>query len=162
MKKFQGRQGGFVFRCVLALVLFFSTAPAYSVELITAEDPMVILETIRGFGSAELKKDSEGDPMISGRVEGTKFGVYFYGCQRGKDCDDIQFIAYFMDPKVPLSEINDYNMKKRFGKVAIDGDGDLRVSMTVNLDYGVSRANFEDTVVFWTLVLGAAKKHFAK
>lgn len=138
-----------------------STASASATELITAEDPEVILAIIKGFGSGRLKKDSEGDPMIIGMVEGIKFGISFYGCKKGSDCDDVQFVAYFTDASLSLQKINDYNMRTRFGKVAIDGDGDLKVSMTVNLDYGVTRKNFEDTVTFWTLVLKQAKEHFS-
>ncbi|MGT2467953.1 hypothetical protein ACVOMV_28700 [Mesorhizobium atlanticum] len=45
-----------------------------------------MLNIARGFGSARMGKDDNGDPMIYGRVEGVKYVIYFYGCEDHENC----------------------------------------------------------------------------
>ncbi len=47
----------------------------------------------------------------------------------------------------------DWNREKRFGKAYLDGDGNATVDMSVNLHGGVTRANLDDTIDWWRLVL---------
>lgn len=123
-------------------------------ELIDATKPEAILNIAKGFGSAKLSKDSEGDPLITGRIRGTRYGIYFYGCDsEGADCDDIQFNAAWSNVKVSLEAINQWNAQKRYGKAFIDSEGDPVIQMTVNLDYGVSESNLDDTFNWWTKAL---------
>ena len=85
-----------VFTCIAAI-------PVYAGDLISAEDPDGILGIARGFGGANLEKDGAGDPLIVGRIDGTKYGVYFFGCSDGKNCSTIQFSAGWsgeMDPEI--------------------------------------------------------------
>ena len=63
--------------------------------LIDATMPDKILEIAKGFGTASLDKDNVGDPRITGRIDGQKYTIHFYGCLNGKDCDDIQFYTYW-------------------------------------------------------------------
>ena len=127
---------------------------AFAEELIDAKKPEAILNIAKGFGSAKLGKDSEGDPLITGRIKGTRYGIYFYGCNsEGEDCDDIQFNAAWSGVKVSLKAVNRWNAKKRYGKAFIDSEGDPVIQMTVNLDYGVSADNLDDTFNWWTKAL---------
>ncbi len=57
-----------------------------------------------------------------------------------------------------MEEINAWNRDKRFGKAYLDDDGDPALEMNVNLRYGVSRKNFDDTVDFWRIVLKTFKE----
>lgn len=141
--------------CAIAgsLALLMAAPIANAEQLITAQDPEVILEVAKGFGSANLDQDSSGDPRITGRIEGVKYGITFYGCKSGKECDDVVFVAAWSDTDVSLNEVNGWNLKKKFGKAYIDGDGDPRLEMAVNLEYGVSKENFEDTFDWWTTAL---------
>lgn len=84
--------------------------------------------------------------------------MYFYGCAKGRECDDIQFSAGWSGPKVSLEKINEWNRDKRFGKAYIDSDGDPRLEMEVNLDYGVSAKNLEDSFNWWSKALKEFKK----
>ncbi len=123
-------------------------------ELIDAKNPQAILEIAKGFGSAKLGTDAEGDPLITGRIQGTKYGIYFYGCNsKGEDCDDIQFNAAWSGVKASLKDVNQWNAEKRYGKAYIDSEGDPVIQMTVNLDYGVSTGNFDDTFNWWSKAL---------
>ena len=127
---------------------------AAGAALLKGADPQAILDIVKGFGSSELGKDAKGDPRITGRMEGTKYTLVFYGCKANVDCKAVQFIAAWqLKDKLPLERMNIYNNERRFGKALLDKDGDPRVELDVNLAGGVTRANFEDTVDWWKATL---------
>ncbi|AWI79602.1 YbjN domain-containing protein [Parazoarcus communis] len=138
--------------------LLLACASPSLAAMIDATDPSRIYEIARGFGSAELGRDGQGDPRIVGRIDGTKYGIYFYGCRKGKDCDDIQFSAGWSGTKVSLEKINRWNLEKRYGKAYLDRDGDPRLEMVVNIDYGVSTRNLEDSFNWWTKAMESFKE----
>lgn len=121
--------------------------------LVDGTQPEEVLVIAKGFGLAELEKDDEGDPMITGRMQGIKYGVNFYGCVDNKACSTIQMTAFFDGEGVSVRNVNTWNTETRFGKAYIDEDGDAAIEMNVNLGYGVSRKNLEDTFDWWMLVL---------
>jgi hypothetical protein len=43
--------------------------------LITIADPDVVLDVAKGYGSANMDKDEDGNPKISGRLEGVKYVI---------------------------------------------------------------------------------------
>lgn len=146
---------------ICSSLLLGATAPAQA-ELVDATNPTRIYEMAKGFGSAELDKDGQGDPRVTGRIEGTKYGIYFYGCSNGRDCDDIQFSAGWSGAKVTLDDINRWNRQKRYGKAYLDRDGDPRLEMVVNIDYGVSAKNLEDSFSWWSKALKGFKEEILK
>lgn len=137
----------------LAATALLATAPVLSAPLVDATDPSEIVNLARGFGSANLDTDGEGDPMIIGRINGTKYAVYFYGCDDGRRCREIQFTAAWSGSDVTMSEINEWNVTTRYGKAYLDEDGDPNIEMTVNLYKGVTRENLEDTIDWWKLAM---------
>jgi hypothetical protein len=98
--------------------------------------------------------DSSGDPVLSSRVEGTGFKVFFYGCDGGQ-CESIQFsTAFDLDRPLTAAKVNEWNRDKRYGKAYIDDEGDPFIDMDVNLDFdGVGAKNFDDTIDLWRAVL---------
>ncbi|MBU2977103.1 YbjN domain-containing protein [Alteromonas sp. C1M14] len=135
-------------------VQMLSLAPeAHAADLITAEDPYEILNIAKGFGSANLKKDSSGDPMITGRIDGNKYGIFFYGCSDGRNCDEIQFVAAWSGVDASLSDVNEYNRLRKFGKAYLDSDGDPNLDMIINMDYGITVETLEDNFDWWTKII---------
>lgn len=121
-----------------------------------------ILEVAKGYGSAELEKDSYGDPRIRGRLSGRSYAVYFHGCKGGTNCTSIQF-HWGIDVKgVPLSKINEWNRTKRFGKAYLDSKGELNVELDVNMKGGLSKANLDDTFDFWKTVVTTFHQEFVE
>lgn len=121
--------------------------------LLDATMPYTILSIAKQYGPASIGKDGEGDPIIRGTIKDTKYIIYFYGCVDGKDCDDILFYAGWERRKDNISrtllEINKWNADTRYGKGYLDEEGDPCLEMVVNIDYGVSRKNLEDSFNWW-------------
>jgi hypothetical protein len=149
---------------VVAASLFacLAATPVYAAKLISAEDPDVILAMANAHGSASLTTDSEGDPKIVGTIDGTRYSILFYGCSNGTDCDDIQFTAAWGGYRVPMRDINAWNRDMRYGKAYLDDENDPVLEMTVNIDYGVSKRNLDDTFNWWSVALDGFKSNVLK
>lgn len=144
---------------IAAAALAAGAAHASDTSLVSAADVDQLVNVAKGFGFAELKKDHTGDPKISGMIEGTRYVVLFYGCDdQHKTCKDIQFDAAWSGTKVTAAKVADWNLHKRFGKAFLDSDGDPHVQMDVNLHYGVSEHNLEDTFDWWRVTMKMFKK----
>lgn len=131
------------------------TAAQSDTSLVSAADPDKVFEIAKNFGTAALDKDDTTDmPVIMGRVDGTKYGLYFYGCQRGRDCTYVQFNAAWSGKHRATSErINAWHRTSRFGKAFIADNNTTVMQMSINLDNGVTRKNFEDTFEWWAQIL---------
>jgi hypothetical protein len=143
---------------LLALVLSAgptaAAAPTSCTNIVDGSDPSRIFHLARGHGSAEIGTDNRGDPKIDGRMHGVRYQIYFYGCKNGEQCTSVQFRAGFTQKvKQTIERINEWNVGKRFGKAAIDKDGDATIEMNVSLRGGVCSTNFDETVGWWSTVL---------
>ena len=129
-------------------------------DLVDATRPEDLLRIARSYGSAKIGRTKKGKPKITGKLEGYKYGVYFYGCNsEHRRCKNIQFAAYFTGvSRMSEDRINDWNRKYRFGKAYLDREGDPFITMNVNLYGGVTRKNMDDTWDWWKTVI----KQFAK
>ncbi|MDL2316246.1 YbjN domain-containing protein [Desulfovibrio sp. OttesenSCG-928-A18] len=150
---------GVLFMHLQPVQSFAATSGGDDMSIVTAEDPNVLLDVAKGFGSAELSKLDNGTPIIYGRVDGIKYGVYFYGCDsKGEKCKTIQFAASWETKKFTIDDVNTWNKDKRFGKVYLDREGEPVIEFDVNLTFGVTRKNLDDTFDWWMNVV----KSFAK
>ena len=92
--------------------------------------------------------------MIEGRMEGLLYYVFFYGCEAGLNCSSIQFSVSFEDTGIGAARVNEWNAGKRFGSAFLDGNGsDVTLHYDLNLAYGVSHRNLDDTFDYWRTVL---------
>lgn len=152
----------FLGRTLLAIagIVAISSSALAAPDTVTARDPNVLLKMAKEFGSANLEKDSDGDPAIRGRIQGTGYGIAFYGCTNGRNCQDVQFYACWADVKPSIQDVNAWNRDKRFGKVYLDRDLDLCLELPINLDFGVSYKNMEDNFKWWNMILKDVKDIF--
>ena len=123
-----------------------SAARAEDAEILQKPDPAAILDIAKGFGSARMDRDDNGDPMISGRIEGVKYVIYFYGCENHDNCKSLQFSAGYTDP-LTADQANAWNRKYRWVK-AYSGDGST-FKMDVSFAGGITRANLEEQFSNW-------------
>lgn len=143
---------------VALLIVLAGTATAQ--DLVDGSDPAVILEIAQGYGTAELSKDSVGDPMVSGRMSGINYVIFFYGCNdAGKECNSLQFRAAWAADGMTHELMNEWNRTKRFGKAYLNQEGNPRIEMNVNLDYGVSWDNLDDTFDWWRIAMEEFLEH---
>lgn len=130
-------------------------ADTIKADVYTIADPELVLELAKGFGSASLDKDDSGDPMISGRAQGMKYVVLFYGCKDAKDCRSIQLSAGYTDA-YSLEKANDWNTKFRWIK-AYDKDGS-NFKMDIDFKGGITRDNLEAQLATWDSFIGDIKE----
>lgn len=128
--------------------------------LVDATDVEAIATIARDYGTAEVDKDSTGDPLVTGEMGGTNYAVFFYGCTDGADCQTIQFYAYWvLNDGIDVDSLNTWNREKRFAKAYLDDEGDPTLEYDVNLYAGVSETNLSDTFDWWRVVMEAFEEH---
>lgn len=128
-------------------------------QTITGADTAEILNAARGYGSATLGEQSNGDPQITGKIAGVTYQVYFRNCTNGADCEDLNFYLGFLDIKPTLESINDWNLNKRFSRAYLDKDQDACVEMDLDLVKGVSAAYLDAQFGLWNMVVGQFSEH---
>ena len=139
----------------LALALTISA----QAQSLTAANTDEILNAARGYGSATLTAQSNGDPQITGKVDGITYQIYFRNCTDNKKCEDLNFYLGFLDLKPTLQVINDWNMNKRFSRAYLDQDQDAVVEMDLDMVKGVSAEYLDSQIGLWTLVVGQFADH---
>lgn len=132
-----------------------NTGDAPAGPMIDARNAQAILAVLQGLGyRALLNADSDGDPRIDSASQGVNWSMYFYGCTNGVDCQSVQYSAGFnLRNGIAMQTINTWNRTKRYGKSWIDDENDPYLEMDINLDGGVTEANFRDSLDIWNEIL---------
>ncbi len=143
------------FRAILAAALLVggSASGAWSQTMVDGTNVDEIANVARGYGSVTMDKASNGDPMISGKIEGVSYYMFFRNCTDNANCEDLNFYAGFLDNKPTIDAINAWNRDKRFGKAYLDSDLDAVIEFDVNVEYGISDKNLDSTFSVWSLIL---------
>ncbi len=140
---------------VAVLLPIGGQAQATTAEVYTIADTALVLELAKGFGSASLDKDESGDPMISGRAQGLKYVILFYGCTNAKECRSIQLSTGYTDA-YSAEKANEWNTKFRWIK-AYDKDGS-NFKMDIDFKGGITRDNLEAQLATWDSFIGDIKE----
>jgi hypothetical protein len=127
-------------------------------QLVTFADPELILDIAKGYGAANLDKDSDGNPMISGRLQSVKYSIYFYSCENGANCRSIQFSTGYTDP-FTIEKANEWNTKYRWVK-SYESDGS-NFRMDVDFKGGISRDNVDAQFETWDSLITTIKEFVA-
>jgi hypothetical protein len=144
----------------VALLMSVQTATAKSdsgVQIIDGTDPARLVNIIQDLGyRATLEEDAQGDPMIRSSVGGTQFALVFYGCSEQHDgCQILLFKAgYELNDKVGMDVINQWNATRLFGRAYLDDVSDPWLELVLNMQGGVTRAQFEKTFEWWETSVG--------
>ncbi|WP_375450461.1 YbjN domain-containing protein [uncultured Devosia sp.] len=139
----------------LALALTVSA----QAQALTGADVDEILNAARGYGSATLTTQANGDPQITGKTEGISYQIYFRNCTDNKKCEDLNFYLGFLDVKPTLEVINDWNLNKRFSRAYLDQDRDACVEMDIDMVKGISAEYLDSQISLWTLVVSQFADH---
>ena len=145
------------FRAILtaAVLVLAGSAGVSAQETVDGTSVDEIANVARGYGSVTMDKATNGDPMISGKIEGVSYYLFFRNCSdTNVDCEDLNFYAGFLDNKQTMEAINAWNRDKRFGNAYLDVDLDAAIEFDVNLEHGVSRDNLDAAFSLWSVLLG--------
>ena len=97
----------------------------------------------------ELRADTKGDPVITGRISRSDYLIQFYECEGGQTCNSIQFMTQAQRPaSLTPDAANAFNARWRYVRITYDA-AQVKMQMDVNLDAGVTADNFEDTLDIW-------------
>ena len=134
---------------------------AMAQELIDARDSKLVLDALRSFGyNATLTVDDVGDPKITGRMSRSTYEIFFYNCTDNDRCGFIQFsVGWDLADGISSAKINEWNSTKVWGQASRDDEDDPFLRMVVNLDGGVTRTNFEDTIDWFRIALEGFESH---
>ncbi|MEM8876288.1 MAG: YbjN domain-containing protein, partial [Pseudomonadota bacterium] len=150
-------QSAQVFAAILAgtvLSAVASTSAFAESKLVDARNPDRLLEIARGYGTANLDVAADDTPMIIGRIDGTRYNIFFYDCDgENENCKSIQFYAGWTDIDMSLRDMNEWNKTKRWFQAYQDDEGDSVIEMDVNMFGGVSFSNADDTFDWWRIGL---------
>lgn len=134
---------------ILMAALAAAPTPARSAQLVSGADVEEILNLAKGFGSASLTTDDEGDPKIDGRMDGLAYSIYFLGCEEHKNCTSVQLHSGFeLKDKPSATKIVQWNYDKRWARAFLNKGG-AAIQMDINLRYGVARETFDDSLRTW-------------
>lgn len=127
--------------------------PAVAQSVVDGSKVDEIVTIARGYGSATLETQSDGNPRIAGNIKGVPYYVFFMNCAAADACEDINFYAGFADIKPAMDALNAWNRDKRFGNAYLDADLDAAIEYDVNLEYGVTRDNLDASFAVWSVLL---------
>ena len=140
----------------------FSTAAAQQTPsaervrggMFDASDPAGIARFMEKTGyRVELRADTKGDPVITGRISRSDYVIQFYECEQGVTCNSVQFMSQATKPASLTGEsANAFNARWRYVRITFDS-AQVKLQMDVNLDAGVTSDNFEDTLDIWRQLL---------
>lgn len=158
------RASRFLASCVAAALAAsaFSTAAAQQTPsaervrggMFDASDPAGIARFMEKTGyRVELRADTKGDPVITGRISRSDYVIQFYECEQGLTCNSVQFMSQATKPaNLTGDSANAFNARWRYVRVTYDA-AQVKLQMDVNLDAGVTADNFEDTLDIWRQLL---------
>ena len=129
---------------------------AAAAQTVDGTSPGRIAQILQAEGyKALVTTDSEGDPKIDSGSHGVSWSIFFYGCTGSRNCRSVQFAAAFdMRDGISPEIINRFNRNKRYTRAYYDTEFDPFLEYDVNLDGGVSEANFADSLDIWNIILG--------
>lgn len=145
---------------LVGVMLALGSGAATAQSMVDGTSIDEIANIARGYGSVSVETASSGNPMISGKIDGVSYYVFFRNCSEAHtDCEDLNFYAGFLDNKQSLDAINAWNRDKRFGRAYLDRDLDAVIEYDVNLEYGISRQNLDSSFGVWSLLLRQFSDH---
>lgn len=144
-----------MFRVLPAMILSLSLAGTPVSAQVTG-NVETVQNMLQAYGlQVKRTKDQAGDPMLTSRLEGINFDIYFYGCTAGAQCESAQFSTGFDLPDgMALAKVNDWNRDRRYGKAYLNDENDPYVEYDINLsDDGVGTKNFDVSIEIWRSVI---------
>lgn len=153
------------------------TPPAPEVVIETVREPTsrqwispnAMYEVVRPFVDRVEVDPTGGDTTLEGMIDGTAFQVYFYECDGGdmasvalpdSECLGYEWRSYFFDYRAGPTDVNNWNANYHYGKLFIDGDGDLAVQLNVVVEGGIEDENILTTLAWFKAILDGVHDYY--
>ncbi|MEM9736645.1 MAG: YbjN domain-containing protein [Pseudomonadota bacterium] len=132
--------------------------------LLDASDPQAITEIVARRDTGFWRRDGFRDPVIEVETAGEPWQIEFYGCEDGKACTDLRFVAQ-IPPRAEgtapdPTDIADWNRETRFGKATLTDEGVAVLELNLAMAGGVTRQNFDLTLDWWLVALSSFTHNF--
>jgi hypothetical protein len=132
-------------------------AAAYPNAGVTAKEVAAVL-LAHGY-QAEIDKDGTGDPLVRSAIDGTKYRIVFYECNKTPRCGALEFLVGFDLPDgMALPRLNKWNRDERFGHAYLDDENDPYIQLDLNADNGFSSESLAGYLETW----GSLVPHFKR
>ncbi len=137
---------------VSALAMVAGVQGAVAVPPADLRQPGNVVAALQTAGyKAQLKLNNDGEPYIISAANGEPFTVEFYECNGLKDCKSFQLSAWYEKESVFTPAMaNEWNAKRRFLKAAIDSEGNLREYLDATVVGGMTQAQFEEILQWYS------------
>lgn len=140
----------------LAALISVSMAPAAaqaaasSTTTVTAVRPDSVAQALKNLGySAEMAKDTNGDPLINADIGGWQAALMFYECndKTHDGCQSLQFVANFTpEKKFSAEDAVKFMRNTRFASVSLDKDQAVTMTWDVVTGKGIDLEVFSNSV----------------
>jgi hypothetical protein len=143
---------------LLAGLALAAGAPADSDAILDLTTPEAVAAALQQAGyKAELKKDDTGGYYIMSAANGSGLELDLF-CKEGK-CTSAQIQSFYKPkPEYTAALANEWNNTKRFLKVSVNKDGQLREWFDFSLVGKMSQKNFADTIDWYVTMDGSLAK----
>lgn len=162
MRQFLPAAAAAVLSCWAAPAAAQDRAPCGK-DLVCASDPESVLRAMLAAKlNARLVKDDNGDPAVEVAGQPYRFDVYFYGCERHRNCDSLRFeLSFAKDSEATVTLANKWNAGHRFLTASVKDNGAFVLSYDIGMIGGTTKRNFADTLDWWSSMLGEAADFLA-
>lgn len=132
-------------------------------QAVSADEVIAALRT-EGATDIESYLDDDGDPEINAMVQGLRFGVIFYRCDRAQPqrCEQIQFRSSFA-PDGPraaaLEKVDEWNRTWVFGKAYLDQENAYFFEHAFYASGGVTQENIRINASLWIEIVADFARH---
>lgn len=110
-----------------------------------------VMEAARSIGPVKMSTTNSGAPLLTGEMDGLKYGIFFSGCDaRGENCEDMRLVSYWDES--PVQALNTWNRTKYVGRAYLDGEG-TTLDLWVNLLGGLSTQQIVDVLEWWDVAV---------
>lgn len=140
----------------LAAAALMMTAPVTAeAQAIFAGTPQAVIQAALPYGPITMgQPDGEGRPFLEGETDGLLYNVLMYGCNEFQVCEAVQLYATFEpSAETPRNVLNEWNQGRLYGTAYTFDDGTIVVSYVINIDFGVTQTNFEDSIDIFSILL---------
>lgn len=126
------------------------------VKRVSAAEPASVATALQDAGyRAAPGKDDTGDPKVTSTMSGHTVTIDFYGCNNNKNCRSLQFYSSWeTGGKLTLEKVNEWNLKKRWGKLAMDDEKDPVITLDIDTSpNGFDAELFQSLIRHWEAVI---------